>query len=135
MVDSVAKKVVHIDFPSQFAKASPGNGAFSVTGLDYDLESAKTYPPTLQDDAFTAASRDRLPPPLTRNDFLPDLIAENYKKEGKEFKLRDDIKPLHVTQPEGVSFKMNGNELEWQKWKMHICEQYFRSRMLLWTSF
>jgi len=23
-------------------------------------------------------------------------------------------------QPEGVSFKMNGNELEWQNWKMHI---------------
>ena len=35
-------------------------------------------------------------------------------------KFRDDIKPLHVVQPEGVSFKMDGNVLEWQKWKMHI---------------
>jgi primary-amine oxidase len=54
-------------------------------------------------------------------DFLPDLIEENLKKEGKEFKLRDDLKPLHVVQPEGVSFKVNGHEVEWQKWKMHIC--------------
>lgn len=36
------------------------------------------------------------------------------------FKLRDDVKPLHVVQPEGVSFKVNGNELEWQNWKMHV---------------
>ena len=121
MVDSVSKKVVHIDFPSQFAKSSPGKGAFSVTGLDYDLETATTDPPPLTADAFAAAGRDRIPPPRTSNDFLPDLIAENHKKAGKEFKLRDDIKPLHVTQPEGVSFTMHGNELEWQKWKMHIC--------------
>ncbi|KAH9958245.1 hypothetical protein BGW80DRAFT_1376540 [Lactifluus volemus] len=29
-------------------------------------------------------------------------------------------KPLHVVQPEGVSFKMDRHVLEWQKWKMHI---------------
>ncbi|KAH9960369.1 hypothetical protein BGW80DRAFT_1363628 [Lactifluus volemus] len=28
--------------------------------------------------------------------------------------------PLHVVQPEGVSFKMDRHVLEWQKWKMHI---------------
>jgi len=48
-------------------------------------------------------------------DFLPDLLAKD-----PEHKPRDDVKPLHVVQPEGVSFKMNGHELEWQKWKMHI---------------
>jgi primary-amine oxidase len=48
-------------------------------------------------------------------DFLPDLLAED-----PEHKQRDDVKPLHVLQPDGVSFKINGHELEWQKWKMHI---------------
>lgn len=33
---------------------------------------------------------------------------------------RTDLKPLHVVQPEGVSFKMNGHILEWQNWKMHV---------------
>ena len=37
------------------------------------------------------------------------------------------MKPLHVTQPEGVSFKVNGHELEWQKWKMHICEHLLQT--------
>ena len=54
---------------------------------------------------------------MKKFDFLPDLLTEDPKH-----KLRDDIKPLHIIQPEGVSFKMNGHELEWQKWKMHIGE-------------
>lgn len=33
---------------------------------------------------------------------------------------REALKPLHIIQPQGVSFSMNGNELEWQKWKMHV---------------
>jgi primary-amine oxidase len=36
------------------------------------------------------------------------------------FEPRSDVKPLYVVQPEGVSFKMNGNVLEWQKWSMHV---------------
>jgi Cu2+-containing amine oxidase len=38
------------------------------------------------------------------------------------FELRKDVKPLHIIQPEGVSFKIDGNVLEWQNWKMHIGE-------------
>ena len=121
VVDSVSKKVVHIDFPGKHSKAASGAGTYSATGADVTLSSTQTYPPALADDALAAANRERIPPPLESNDFLPDLIAEKAQKDGKTFKLRDDVKPLHVTQPEGVSFKMNGHELEWQKWKMHIC--------------
>jgi primary-amine oxidase len=35
---------------------------------------------------------------------------------------RTDLKPLHIVQPEGVSFKIDGHVLEWQNWKMHIGE-------------
>ena len=68
----------------------------------------------LSEDSFDTTGRKRVPPPQKSYDFLPDLL----EKEGKKF--RDDIKPLHVIQPEGVSFKMDGNVIEWQKWKMHI---------------
>ncbi|KAI2609918.1 copper amine oxidase [Hypoxylon fragiforme] len=37
---------------------------------------------------------------------------------------RNDLKPINVTQPEGVSFKMNGREIEWQNWKFHIGFNY-----------
>ena len=34
--------------------------------------------------------------------------------------LRDDLKPLEITQPEGVSFELDGHELRWQKWRMRV---------------
>lgn len=74
-------------------------------------------PPPLDADGLEAAQRARIPPPREAWDFLPDLMAQ---KPGKPFKLRDDVKPLHVVQPEGVSFTVDGHVLEWQKWKMHI---------------
>ncbi len=33
---------------------------------------------------------------------------------------RTDIKPLVITQPEGPSFTLNGNEISWQKWDVVI---------------
>jgi primary-amine oxidase len=81
------------------------------------LSATTTVPPPLSADSFAAANRKRIATPRQPFDFLPDLMAEN----DKNYKQRDDIKPLHVIQPEGVSYKMNGHELEWQKWKMHIC--------------
>lgn len=37
---------------------------------------------------------------------------------------RQDIKPINITQPEGVSFKLTGREVEWQNWKFHIGFNY-----------
>ncbi|KAI8961224.1 copper amine oxidase [Daldinia sp. FL1419] len=37
---------------------------------------------------------------------------------------RSDLKPINITQPEGVSFKMKGRELEWQNWNFHIGFNY-----------
>lgn len=37
---------------------------------------------------------------------------------------RNDLKPINITQPEGVSFKVIGREIEWQSWKMHIGFNY-----------
>ncbi|GMP33852.1 hypothetical protein CsSME_00006987 [Camellia sinensis var. sinensis] len=33
---------------------------------------------------------------------------------------RSDIKPLHIVQPEGPSFRVNGHFVEWQKWNFRI---------------
>ena len=34
--------------------------------------------------------------------------------------LRDDLKPLVITQPDGPSFTLDGGELRWQRWSMRI---------------
>ena len=38
--------------------------------------------------------------------------------------LRDDLKRLEITQPEGVSFTLNGHELTWQGWSVRIGFNY-----------
>ncbi|KAI0755527.1 peroxisomal copper amine oxidase [Fomes fomentarius] len=114
VVDSVEGKVIHIDFPPQY-KAKESNPIFDGTGVNVGLSTDTTVPPTLEEDAERVAKRPRIPPPQKSYDFLPDLLE---KKEG--FKFRDDLKPLHVVQPEGVSFNIDGHVIEWQKWKMHV---------------
>jgi primary-amine oxidase len=50
--------------------------------------------------------------PLARNggDYLPERIGP----------LRDDLKPLEVHQPEGVSFTVDGHEVSWQRWRLVV---------------
>ncbi|KAF7289377.1 Amine oxidase [Mycena indigotica] len=101
--DSIAEKVIHIEFPPHYK-----DGLVS--------SNPDTSPPDLQLDPLVVSGRERVPPPRKAFDFLPDLMAA----ADKDFKQRDDLKPLHILQPEGVSFRLDGQQLEWQNWKMHI---------------
>jgi primary-amine oxidase len=100
------------DFPPHYKSSAKGSA----------LTVPNTAPPSLTEDSLAASGRERIPPPLKQFDFLPDLIKET----DKSYKQRTDVKPLHIVQPEGVSFKMNGHELEWQNWKMHIGDYHYR---------
>ncbi|MEA2248569.1 MAG: primary-amine oxidase, partial [Solirubrobacteraceae bacterium] len=48
----------------------------------------------------------------TMGEYVPNLVPG--------LSLRDDVRPLHVSQPEGVSFSLAGHGLEWQRWSMRI---------------
>ncbi|KAG8954280.1 hypothetical protein FRC04_000505 [Tulasnella sp. 424] len=104
VVDVNAKKVIHIDFPPH--------------RLNGDSLSAKsTAPPAADADALGASGRARIPPPQQKAEYLPDLIGEATKTRPAP----EPLKPLHVVQPEGVSFKVTGGSvLEWQNWRMHV---------------
>lgn len=52
------------------------------------------------------------------------LVNINYHKDLCEIPIRTDLKPLNVSQPDGSSFIVHGNEIEWQKWKMRISFNY-----------
>lgn len=46
------------------------------------------------------------------NEYHPDLLS---------VKLRDDLKPLVIQQPEGPSYTVqDGNSISWQKWRFRI---------------
>ncbi|EFE36498.1 peroxisomal copper amine oxidase, putative [Trichophyton benhamiae CBS 112371] len=47
----------------------------------------------------------------------PNYHPKAIEKEGG---YRKDLKPIHITQPDGVSFKVEGRHIEWQNWKFHV---------------
>ncbi len=55
-------------------------------------------------------------PAPVMGEYEPDLVPGQT--------LRDDIKPLHITQPDGVSFEIDGTEVRWQNWTMRLGFNY-----------
>jgi primary-amine oxidase len=53
----------------------------------------------------------------------PEVMGE-YLPKHIPMPLREDLKPLEITQPEGVSFTLDGHELKWQKWSMRLGFNY-----------
>lgn len=63
-------------------------------------------------------------PPVRRP--INQAPANNYHPAAIEAEggYRKDLKPINITQPEGVSFKVDGRIIEWQNWKVHVGFNY-----------
>lgn len=108
IVDGTTSSVIHIDFAPHY------------TGPGANLSTSTTAAPPLDAENF-GLTRDRIPPPQERHEYLPELMRGRVNEaDAKSKRIREELKPLHIVQPQGVSFSMQGNELEWQKWKMHV---------------
>lgn len=96
--DSHTGEVLTIDYPPQ------------------NREPGAPHPPSSAADYEASEKRERFAPPMTNHNYLPEEIA----KDEPDFKVRDTLKPLHVIQPEGVSYKLEGRRISWQNWNLHI---------------
>ncbi|KAJ5496689.1 copper amine oxidase [Penicillium fimorum] len=60
---------------------------------------------------------ERTPVSMKEHNYLPEFAETNQYKF-------DVLKPISITQPQGVSFKMSGREIHWANLKMHIGFNY-----------
>ena len=61
-----------------------------------------------------------VPIPPERGGYLPDDVGP----------MRTDLKPLEITQPEGASFTVEGNEVRWQRWSMRVAMDPYEGLVL-----
>ncbi|MDQ4143505.1 MAG: primary-amine oxidase [Actinomycetota bacterium] len=62
-----------------------------------------------------------VPIPKFQGEYNPELmIAAGERNRPRFHRLREDMKPINITQPEGPSWKVDGHRVEWQKWQLHV---------------
>ncbi|QKX57479.1 uncharacterized protein TRUGW13939_04593 [Talaromyces rugulosus] len=83
--------------------------------LDFSVTADTETEEVLSVDIRTV-NGERTPVSLEGSNFLPEFISDGYR--------HDRLKPINITQPQGVSFRMRGNELSWAGYKMHIGFNY-----------
>ncbi|POR38286.1 Amine oxidase, partial [Tolypocladium paradoxum] len=54
--------------------------------------------------------------PLAPHNYLPEFIGDQYRPRR--------LRPIDITQPEGVSFEVRGSELAWAGYRMHVGFNY-----------
>jgi primary-amine oxidase len=80
-----------------------------VSGLNFIVDLNRMELLEVEDDGSVEE-------PQTMGEYVPRLVPGQ--------RLRQDIKPLEIAQPEGASFSLEGNLLRWQKWSLRIGFNY-----------
>jgi primary-amine oxidase len=88
-----------------WVRSEPGDNGYArpVEGLIAFVDLATMELVRLEDSGVT-------PLPPESGNYASSYIGE----------MRGDLKPIEITQPEGVSFTVDGHEIQWQKWKIRI---------------
>ncbi len=65
-----------------------------------------------------------VPVPDRRGNYIPELVTgeiEGYPGNVPAVdQLREDLRPIEITQPQGPSFTVEGHAVSWQKWRLRI---------------
>jgi primary-amine oxidase len=93
--------------------------AHSVTGLHPVVDLGRMALLEIEDSLDDGTAADR---PEVMGEYLPQLIPAPLR----------EVKPLHISQPEGASFSLDGRLLSWQNWQMRLGFNY-REGLLLHT--
>lgn len=98
-----------------YYRASPSDNQYAHP-LDFIVIADTEREEVLSVDIRTV-NGERTPIPMEGHNYLPELVDRNVYQHNL-------LKPIHITQPQGVSFTMCGREIKWANLKMHIGFNY-----------
>ncbi|WP_407687720.1 primary-amine oxidase [Mycobacterium sp. HUMS_1102779] len=58
--------------------------------------------------------------PLELPEIMGEYLPEHVPRRLRDSSVREPLRPLEITQPDGPSFTLTGNLLEWQNWSVRI---------------
>ena len=88
-------------------RKAPGSSPYAnpVTGLHFVVDLNRM-------ELLEVEDTHRVDEPATMGEYVPRLVPGQ--------RLREDVRPLHIHQPEGPSFTLDGNAVQWQKWSLRV---------------
>ncbi|KAI5283913.1 hypothetical protein KEM54_001735 [Ascosphaera aggregata] len=95
----------------------------------YPLDFCPLYDPIKQQ--FVHIDIPKVRRPLSKAPPNNYHVADVEKNGG----YRETVKPIHITQPEGVSFSFEGRYINWQNWRIHVGFNYREGLVLSDVSF
>jgi primary-amine oxidase len=57
--------------------------------------------------------------PEKAGNYMPELMFDDDNRPAHTG-LREDVRPIEITQPEGASFTVEGHAVSWQKWRLRV---------------
>ncbi|RTE81817.1 hypothetical protein BHE90_003710 [Fusarium euwallaceae] len=84
----------------------------------YPLDFCPIYDPETQD--IIAIDIPKIRRPLQRN----KAINYHHLAVQEQGDYRNNLRPINIVQPEGVSFSVTGREVNWQNWTFHVGFNY-----------
>ncbi|RZT16015.1 primary-amine oxidase [Mycobacterium sp. BK558] len=106
-----------IGWSDSWVKAAPGANPYArlLSGLHCVIDLNAMELLRVEDVGPFAADGDATPPEVM-GEYVPRHIPERVLGRGR----REPLKPLHITQPEGPSFQVDGNLVTWQNWSLRV---------------
>ena len=60
-----------------------------------------------------------VPLPEKAGNYVPELMFDDDNRPAHTH-LREDVRPIEITQPDGPSFTVDGHAVSWQKWRLRV---------------
>ena len=100
--------------PLTFLRSGPDDNGYArpVEGLLVVVDLDRMEVVDVQDHGV-------VPLPAQPGNYAPELMVEPGNVPAFD-RLRDDARPIEITQPQGASFTVDGHHVTWQKWSLSV---------------